>query len=171
MWSKTNRSSTTSAFCVRVKFRVYVLQEKLSMPQKASPPTSQAEPHADQSESEHPATNAEERQLAPHRLESLTRYQERQVREIFDYLSPYLKRTFERFEFGFLRDRDPEREIRIWGQIIEAHRSYLMKNPDAAVDSGRDVFKCLMMISTRGAKPFTVPGWLWNSVNQFVIAS
>jgi hypothetical protein len=145
------------------------------MPENTSPTTSHAERFADERENERSWLEMDDVPLAPHCWKSMTISQEDRVRTIYRYLSPYLspnlKLTLERFEAGFLRDRDREREIRIWLKIIQTHRCYLAQHPESTPDDGRDVFKCLMMISTRGAKPFTVPAWLWKSVNQFVIAS
>lgn len=133
------------------------------------------EAQADEKEGAFQRSNSIDFESEAHWPVSLTKDQSSQVRAIFDYLSPYLslspflKITLERFELGFLRDSDPRREIAIWSQIIGVHRGYLRQHPESTADGGRDVFKCLMMISTRGARPCSIPVWLWNSVNQFII--
>lgn len=47
-----------------------------------------------------------------------------QIGAAYEAVGPYLGRTLEQFEIGFMRDMHPEREVAIWNNVAAAWYSY-----------------------------------------------
>ena len=106
-------------------------------------------------------------QGGPLRRESLTKVQEQRVHAIHRYVKRYLEVTLEQFEITFLRDAHPDREINGWTAIVEAHSDFLKERRDKSADVARDVFQCVLSISTGATRPPDFPKPLWDEVEEF----
>jgi hypothetical protein len=46
------------------------------------------------------------------------------IRAVYEVIGRYFGMTLEQFEIGFMRDRDPEREVAVWCRIAKGRLAY-----------------------------------------------
>jgi hypothetical protein len=72
---------------------------------------------------------------------------------------PYC-RSFEDWELGFMRDSDPEGQIRWWLMVAKAMRRFRFFSPSEA--QARNALKCFLGISMAADKPLDIAPALWS---------
>lgn len=96
----------------------------------------------------------------PIRHESLSPELLEQIQAVYDVIGPYVSKSLEQFEIGFMRDRDPADEVAIWCSITAAwlayHEQYLN---DELLSEGEEkkLLAALISISS-GIEDLTVLG-------------
>ncbi len=70
-----------------------------------------------------------ERARMPLRHASLTPELERLCRETYESVGKYRSPTYEQWEFGFLHDTHPDKELAIWKEIGAALRAWAKRHP------------------------------------------
>jgi hypothetical protein len=96
----------------------------------------------------------------PIRNESLPPELLEQISAIFDVIGPYVSTTLEQFEIGFMRDKNPAREVAVWCSITVAWIAYHEQHLGDELLSDEDEGKLiggLIAIST-GVKEVEVLG-------------
>jgi len=95
--------------------------------------------------------SADQIRQGPIRHESLSPELLERVGKIYSLLGPYLNKTLEQFELGFMRDMHPDREIGIFEVIMEAFSAYhhhFLKGQLFSFDEEKAIAISLIMIST-----------------------
>jgi hypothetical protein len=83
---------------------------------------------------------------------------------VYEALQPFVSPTFEQFELNFLRDPDPESEIRVWENIGYAFQRYKQQHGSLGESDETTLFKSLLMISMGGPKPAGMPQAYWDQL-------
>jgi hypothetical protein len=81
-------------------------------------------------------------------------------------LSRYLNTSFEQFEWNFLRDLHPEREILIWTLIADAHQRFRAEYRSATDEEAKAAFKGLLLISMGTCRPVDIPQAAWDKLQD-----
>lgn len=96
---------------------------------------------------------------------SLALERETRLRNVFEYMSPYLGESFEKFGRRILRNEDPDPEIQFWQILLDFHQNVLEENPDA---TGADVFKSIWAVFSGAIRPSGVSNAIWDAVNTLL---
>jgi len=62
--------------------------------------------------------------------EQLSPESEQVCREVYASVGRFLEPSFEQWELGFLRETNPEQELRVWQAIAESFAAYTAEHPD-----------------------------------------
>jgi hypothetical protein len=85
----------------------------------------------------------------PIRNESLSLEHLHQIKEVFDVVGPFMSKSLEQFEIGFMRD--PANEILTWRRITIAWQTYHERHLDGKklpVEDEKQLISALILIST-----------------------
>ena len=100
----------------------------------------------------------------PIRRESLTDDQVQRARAVYEALQPFVSPAFEQFELNFLRDADPEREIRVWEHIANAFQQYEQAHQPLRESDEATLFRSLLLISLGCPRPQETPQDYWHEL-------
>ncbi len=74
-----------------------------------------------------------------------------QIKAVFDVIGRYFNMNLEQFEIGFMRDKNPEREMALWCGIAKAWLAYhedFLANNTLADEEERKLLRALVVISS-----------------------
>lgn len=96
----------------------------------------------------------------------LTDEQSETARAIYSIVQPYFE-SFEAFELGFLRDQNPESELRIWTGIAMAYQRF-NEMYTLANDQEREAAftSCVLLRSGVETPPQQVPVLIWQQCTE-----
>jgi len=115
-------------------------------------------------EGERKWVNAADLRPGPIQHEGLSEDQIQRAKAVFAALQPYMPRSFEQLELNFLRDAEPESEIRVWENIAYAFLRYKQKHGPLVDAEEASLFKTILLMSMCGPKPAHMPQAQWDEL-------